>query len=83
MARDRLLHGRRAGSLRCRARAVMRDIHRLASRLCSRKDFTILTDSQIAIERIQSDAPGPGQDTAIEIIEFASVLYEQGNTLTV
>ena len=59
--------------------AIMRSIHHLASRYCS---VAILTDSQ-AMERIQSDAPGPGQDMAMEIIGLASTLYEQGNTPTV
>ena len=35
------------------------------------------------MEHIRSDAPGPGQDMAIEIIGLASTLYEEGNTLTV
>ena len=47
------------------------------------RNFTILTDSQEAMDHTRSDAPGPGQDMAIEIIELADVLYEQGNTLTV
>ena len=35
------------------------------------------------MERIRSDAPGPRQDMAIEIIGLANTLYKQGNTLTI
>ena len=31
------------------------------------------------MRRIQNDTPGPGQDMAIEIIELAGSLYDQGN----
>lgn len=33
--------------------------------------------------RIESDAPGPGQDMASEIIDRVSRIYEQDNTKTV
>ena len=60
--------------------AIMRGIQHLASRLCSGRDFTILTESHAAIERIKPDAPGPRQD---ETIGLAKVLCEQANTLSV
>ena len=44
--------------------AIMKGIHHLASRHCNRRGFTILTDLQAAISRIQPDAPRPGQDMA-------------------
>ena len=55
----------------------------LASRHGKGRSFTILTDSQAAMVRLQTDAPGPGQGAAREIIELAHTLREQGNTISV
>ena len=61
---------------------IMRGIHHLASRYCSWKRSTTLNDSPAAMERIQSDAPGPGNYTAIGIVGSRTRCnYEQGNTL--
>ena len=59
---------------------AMRGIQHLASRLYSGRDFTMLTESHAAIERVQWDAPGPRHD---ETIGLAKGLCEQANTLTV
>lgn len=56
--------------------AAMRGICFLAYKRQSGQCFS--TDSQPAIARIQSDALGPSQSMAIEIIELASKIYEQG-----
>ena len=42
----------------------------------------IFTDSQAIITRIQDDRTGSGQAVAARIIELATDLYEQGNTVT-
>lgn len=62
--------------------ATVRGIHHLASWNCSGRDFTILTDSQAAASRIQSDDPGPGQGMATEIVGLANTLHEPRKTLT-
>lgn len=54
--------------------ATMGGIYYLASRVCGGRSFTILTDTQAAIVRIQSDAPGPGQDMAAEAVGLANTL---------
>lgn len=51
--------------------------------LLSRADSKVSTEPQATILGIQSNAPGPGQDTAIETISLAEKPYEQGNTMTV
>lgn len=61
---------------------ILRDIRHLASRLCSGRNFTVLTDPQAAIVQIQTDAPRPGQDMATEIIGLVHTHYDEGNTLT-
>lgn len=53
------------------APAITRGVHFLASRQQSGQDFTIFTDWQAAMTRIQSDAPGSDQDTASEAVELA------------
>ena len=63
--------------------AIIEAIHLLASRQQTGQVFTIFTDSQAAMTRIESVARGAGQDMAIEIIHLTSEIYEQGNTLTV
>lgn len=63
--------------------ATMTAIHLLTSRLQTGQAFTIVTDSQAAMKRVETDSPGSGRDMAIEIIDLASKLYEQENTLTV
>lgn len=52
--------------------AIMRRIRFLASKKQSGQGFTVFADSQAAKVRIQSDASGPGQVMATEIIEVAS-----------
>ena len=46
------------------------------------QDFTLSTDSQAAMRRMASDAPGPGQEMAIGVIGLAQRLVDQGNTIT-
>ena len=41
-------------------------------------DFTVFTDSQVAMSRIQNDAPG-----LVRIIDIATALHGQGNVVTV
>ena len=76
---SRLLHGTQQEACDAELFALMRGIHSPASRHRTGKDFAILSDSQAAMRRIQSDEPGPRQDMAAKIIELASKLYEQGN----
>lgn len=47
------------------------------------KTFTTFTDSRAAMERVTSDDPGPGQDMAIQTIDLAYRLVDQGNSVTV
>ena len=63
--------------------AIMRGVHHRVSRREQGKSFTIFTDSQAAMWRLQHDAPGPGQDGAREMIEPAHALREQGNTVAI
>ena len=44
---------------------------------------TIFTDSTAAITRAVSDAPGPGQEMAIQIIELAQRIVDQGNSIAI
>lgn len=45
--------------------------------------FTVFTNSLVAMKRIRSDLPGPGRDVAIRIIQLATSLYDQSDTLTI
>ena len=63
--------------------AITRAVHLLASRHQTGQDFAIFTDSQTAMKRFESDYPGPRQDVAIEVIDSASRIHDQGNTLAV
>lgn len=47
------------------------------------QDFTLFTDSQAAMRRIADDAPGPGQEIAVEITKLAQRPTAQSNTITV
>ena len=47
------------------------------------QDFTLFTDSQAAMRRVASDAPGPGQEIAVEVLRFSRQLIAQGNTITI
>ena len=46
------------------------------------QDFTLFTDSQVAMRRITSDAPGPGQEITIGTISLAQRLIYPGNIPT-
>jgi hypothetical protein len=35
------------------------------------------------MERVTSDAPGPGQEIAIQVIDLTQRLVDQGNSVTV
>lgn len=47
------------------------------------KDYTVFTDSVATMTRVISDAPGPGQDLAIRIIDLAQEIVSRGNTVIV
>lgn len=49
----------------------------------ARRAFTVFTDSVAAMRRIVCDAPGPGQEMAVRIIEIAQRVVDQGNSITV
>lgn len=51
----------------------------LVQREESGKDFTLFTDSQTAMKRVLSDAPGAGQEVAVEVLGFARRLRTYGN----
>lgn len=63
--------------------AVTRGLHHLASRRESGEHYAVFAGSLSTVRRVQSDAPGPGQDMAEEIIDLAHTIYSQGNTITV
>ena len=44
---------------------------------------TAFTDSRAAMIKIVGDAPGPGQEMAIRIIELARRIIDQGNYITI
>ena len=47
------------------------------------RSYAIFTDSTAAMARATSDAPGPGQGTAIRIIELAQRIVDQGSSITI
>ena len=49
----------------------------------SGRNYTVFTDSTAAMARLISDAPRPGQEIAIGIIDLAQAVVDQGNTITV
>ena len=57
-------------------------VHLLGRRTTGRA-YMIFTDSTTAMTRIASDAPGPGQEMAIRVIELAQRVVDQGNSITV
>ena len=57
-------------------------VHLLGRRVVGRA-YTIFTDSTVAMMRIVSDAPGPGREMAIRVIELAQRVVDQGNSITV
>lgn len=63
--------------------AIMIGLRILTQRGESDRGFTLFTNSQAAMRRILSDAPGPGQDVAVEIIRYAHMLRAQGNTIDI
>lgn len=75
--------GRHPEAIDAELSAAMRGLRHLVERRATGESCTIFTGSQAAMRRIQNDAPRPGQDMAIEIIELASHLYNQGNAVTV
>ena len=52
-------------------------------RTTSGRQFTIFVDSTAAIQRITSDAEGPGQRFAVASIEVCSRIVGRGNGVTV
>ena len=44
--------------------------------------YTVFTDSQAALSRVQHDRTGPGQAMAIRAITTAKTMTERGNTIT-
>ena len=62
--------------------AIAYDLLILSRRGETGQDFTLFTDSKVAMTRMENDAPGPGQDIAIGAIEPAWRLVDQGNTVT-
>ena len=50
----------------------MKADHAMASGQQVRRDFTIFTDTQVAMSRIENDYPGPGQDMAVKVPDLAS-----------
>ena len=63
--------------------AIMRSLHHLASHRRRRELYTISSNSQAAMRRVQSDAPGPGQDIAMEIIDLSRAPRDQDNYATI
>ena len=47
------------------------------------RKFTVFTDFRVAMVRVTSGAPGPGQEIAIQVIDLAQRLVDQGNSVTV
>lgn len=62
--------------------AIRRGLQSLVARPDRGVDYTIFTDSQTAELRIQSDAPEPGQASAIQAIQLPN-LHGRGNTVIV
>lgn len=46
-------------------------------------EFSIFTDSQAAITRLETDEPGPGQSEAVQGIRLAREMVKRGATVTV
>ena len=49
----------------------------------SNREYTIFSDSQAAISRIQHDRTGPGQSLAVRAIAAASSIATRGNRITI
>ena len=45
--------------------------------------YTVFTDSTAAMRRVVNDAPGPGREMAIHIIELARRIIDQGNSISI
>ena len=43
--------------------------------------YVAFTDSQAAMQRILSDAPGPGESRAAFTIRLAEAIYQRGSTV--
>ena len=63
--------------------ALANDLIHLHGRGETGQTYTVFTDSTAAMRRMVSDAPGPGQEMAIRIIELARRIIDQGNSITV
>lgn len=81
LGRGRPLHRHKLEAYNGELAAVQGGLEALASRRGRGVDYTIFTNSQADMSRIQSDGPGPEQ--ACRIIDVVTTLYEQGNTVTV
>lgn len=44
---------------------------------------TVFTDSTAAMARAASDAPGPGKEMAIRVIELTGRIADQGNSIAI
>ena len=63
--------------------AVYQAMRTLDNRDESGQRYTIFSDSQAAISRIQHDRTGPGQAQALLIIEVASTIADRDNHITI
>ena len=63
--------------------SIMMGLRIMAQRVETGRSSTLFADSQAAMRRTLSDAPGPGQEVAVEIIRYAHRLRTQGNTITI
>ena len=63
--------------------AIGRALDEIDSRGERDKRYTIFSDSQAAISRVQHDRTGPGQALAIRSIETARAIAARGNSVTI
>ena len=63
--------------------AIMYGLILLLGRRQEGVSYTTFTDSTAAMTRVTGDGPGPGQSTAIRIIDLAQRLVDRGNSITI
>ena len=63
--------------------AVLQAVKLLSERNEEGQDYTVLSDSQAAVDRIQHSGCGPAQALARAAIEWSYELRQRGNSVTV
>ena len=63
--------------------AIGQALEEFEGRKESNREYTIFSDSQAAISRIQHDRTGPGQSLAVRAIAAASSIATRGNRITI